>query len=129
MLEVLKAEMNKIRQELNEHRRTYPHTKADRVIDRANNALDYFDGTGRFDEHVTAALTALLAEISKPTFGFETPEMKAWSAKEHEIIVRYNAVVERYNGELQARRNAREVAKVRAAACPECFVSHVGDCY
>lgn len=40
----------------------------------------------------------------------------------------YNAVVARINAERQARINAREVAKVRASACPSCFATHAGEC-
>lgn len=47
-------------------------------------------------------------------------------------VRKYNEAVDAYNARLaaakQARRNARETAKVRAAACPSCFATHAGEC-
>lgn len=40
----------------------------------------------------------------------------------------YNAVVAKIRAERQARANAREVARVRASACPRCFATHAGEC-
>ena len=47
-------------------------------------------------------------------------------------VARYNAAATAWNEhirtERQARRNAREVATVRAQTCPRCFASHPGEC-
>lgn len=39
-----------------------------------------------------------------------------------------NAGRQRTRAERQAQKNAREVAKLRAAACPECHATHAGEC-
>lgn len=47
-------------------------------------------------------------------------------------VRKYNEAVAAYNAKLkdarQARVNARQVAKVRAAACPSCTMTHAGEC-
>lgn len=40
----------------------------------------------------------------------------------------YNAGVTKLHQERQARINAREIAKIRAAACTRCFATHAGEC-
>lgn len=47
-------------------------------------------------------------------------------------VRRYNEQAKAYNAALKARkqerRNAAQVAAVRAAACPRCFATHPGEC-
>lgn len=45
---------------------------------------------------------------------------------EADLIGQWNAIARA--DRRQAKINAREVAKVRAAACTECFVTHAGEC-
>lgn len=119
-LQTLKAKLNEIRYELNEHRRyNDPNASANSARDHADRVL----ATGRFDT-VTDALSTVLAEVSATGFGFNTPEYLAFERKDREIIDRYNAVVREYNGIVQAKKNARETAKIRAAMCNQCFTVH-----
>lgn len=61
------------------------------------------------------------------------------TVEERAAVDRYNAQVDEYNAavraynarkgaEVQARRNARENAKIRQAACPRCYATHKGEC-
>ena len=42
--------------------------------------------------------------------------------------VEYNAEVAKIRAARQARINAREITKIRNAACPSCFATHAGEC-
>jgi hypothetical protein len=57
---------------------------------------------------------------------------EAEKRREAALIVRWNVIITRAkirNGERrQAKINAREVASIRAAACPVCFSTHTGEC-
>lgn len=125
----LKARMNEIRHELNEHRHyNDPNASANAARNHADRVL----ATGRFDM-MTDALSTVLAEVSAPGFGFDTPEYLAFEQKDREIIERYNFVVREYNAIVRAkkteRENKRQAAATRAAACGSCFTVHAGECY
>lgn len=40
----------------------------------------------------------------------------------------WNAGVDKIRAERQRRINAREVSKIRSAACPSCYATHAGEC-
>lgn len=84
-----------------------------------------------------ADTAAQLAEVpGLPRFPFESLIMfrmtDADRRLEADLIGEWNtiarAVRARRADRRQAKVNAREVAKVRAAACPTCFASHAGEC-
>lgn len=64
--------------------------------------------------------------------GLMTKMTEADKRLEADLIAEWNAIARavraRRADRRQAKVNAREVAKVRAAACPECFVTHAGEC-
>jgi hypothetical protein len=126
-LAALKAQLRVVRAELDAHRRNSPHSSADRALTRADRALTLGLRSGNL-MIATAELEALVAEISKPTFGFETPEMRAWLAADQLILDRERVLVDLHNAEVQRIRNDREIAKIRAAACPRCTMTHAGEC-
>jgi hypothetical protein len=94
--------------------------RSSRTAERsATNALFGISSVDAVNDAVTAVIGALEAAFTIPAdvrLAYEK-----WADE-------YNAIVERHNAEVQARRNAREVAKIRAAACPSCFATHAGDC-
>lgn len=61
-----------------------------------------------------------------------TPEQRAEEARYDREVREYNAAVKVHNDAIKARRQARvnadEVRKVRAAACPVCYATHPGEC-
>ena len=79
-------------------------------------------GANRVEDIITVADQA----FTLLTAAFEMPAdvraaYEAW-AKE------WNALVRQQREARQRRINAREVAAVRAAACPRCFATHAGEC-
>ena len=123
-LTALKAKLNEIRYELDEHRHyNNPNRSADSARNLASKAL----ATGS-TAVLTDALSTLLAKVSDPNFGFDTPEYRVFKAKDDEIIERHNKIVAEYNEIASAlrneRANKRETAKIRAAMCEKCFTVH-----
>lgn len=95
----------------------------------------------RMDRALTAALRGEvngeeLAEIGQALIGTLqrnlTAEERAEEARYDREVREYNAAVATWNAAIKAKRQARlnavEVAKVRAAACPVCFATHPGEC-
>jgi hypothetical protein len=81
-------------------------------------------GTARFEVAALAVRDALLRPRTEA-------EQIAEARYEREAD-EYNAAVAVHNaasrGAAQARVNAREVAQIRDAACPNCFATHAGQC-
>jgi Zn finger protein HypA/HybF involved in hydrogenase expression len=67
-----------------------------------------------------ATLNSLTADEKAEIAAYDR-QVQAWN----EACARYR---EAADARQQARKNAREVAAVRAAACPSCFATHAGDC-
>jgi len=88
-------------------------------------ALALAGGDGaRFDLAVLAVRDALL----RP----RTEAEQIAEARYNREVDEYNAAVATHNAAVrdaaQAQVNARDLAKVRAAACPRCFATHAGEC-
>lgn len=79
---------------------------------------------------LTVSLNAVVEHLQ--TLAGMTAEQKAEVDTYDRQARVWNAEVARQQAErearLQARKNAREVAAVRAAACPRCFATHAGEC-
>jgi hypothetical protein len=97
------------------------------AIDAADRALTLAlagRGVARFEVAALAVRDALL----RP----RTEAEQIAEARYDREVDEYNAAVRDYNAAIaaaaQARVNALQVAKVRAAACPRCFATHAGEC-
>lgn len=93
---------------------------ADRELTRALAGR----GVARFEQAALAVRDALL----RP----RTEAEQIAEARYNREVDEYNAAVATHNTAVrdaaQAQVNARDLAKVRAAACPRCFATHAGEC-
>lgn len=101
----------------------------DRLLTRSERQLDIVQAGGHVDpKEIIAGLEAILIHVARP----RTPQELAEEARYEREVKAYNKAAREYNERARAARqakiNAREVAKVRAAACPRCTITHAGEC-
>lgn len=120
-LKALKAKIERVAYELNSHRLSSDAYRS------ADSALNLVSRATRFglDEIAADGLATAFAALQSPEYG-------EFLAKDEEIVSRYSALVKEHNAIVRARRNeranAKEAAKIRAAAC-SCGLVHAGECY
>lgn len=111
-LDALKIELNALYYELRNRPATAVETK---ISDTAAELIDV-PGLPRFP--FEALIMFRMTDADKQR---ETRILSEWN----EIA---RAVNERIKSRRQAKINAREISKIRAAACPVCFATHAGEC-
>jgi NADPH-dependent ferric siderophore reductase len=99
------------------------------VMKALNNVIQYGYQIGADVEARTTEYTAdIRAQQDLIKEWYATDEGRAYSV----AVDRYNAAATAWNayvkGERQARKNTRQVAAIRSAACPRCTMTHAGEC-